>query len=93
MPSFDPAREWKHQTTKDSRRHGDPVGVDLFDDEQEGMTTIYVRHADGTRYPARDVFMGKPEHAKSVLEAWQTRGPTNDYRTKYKGLYVLESAK
>ena len=84
------ATDWKHQTTNNSRAHGEPVGVDLFDDERDGFTTIYVRHADGTRYPARDVAMSKPAHAKSVIEAWQTRGDTHDYRTKYKGVYLLD---
>ena len=73
---------WKHQTTTDSRAHGEPVGVSLYDDERPGFTTIYLRFADGKEYPARDVNMSKPAHAESVIDAWQARGETIDHRAK-----------
>lgn len=80
--------DWKHTTTLDSGRHGEPVGIDLFDDEEPGMVSIYVRHADGTRNPARSVNMTKEEHAANVLGAWSLKGTVHDYRTTFRGVHV-----
>jgi hypothetical protein len=84
-----PANEWKHTTAKDA--YNDPVGVDFFDDEQDGFVSIYLRDANGKRFPARTVDMSKKEHAKEVLLAWMERGPLHDYRRPEPGdLYVFE---
>ena len=74
------ASEWKHTTTLDSRGHGDPVGVDLFDDEQTGFVSIYQRFTDGTRFPARTVNLSNAAHAEVVILAWMARGEVADYR-------------
>lgn len=71
-------RDWKHQTAP--ANHPAPsVGVDLFDDENPGHTTIYIRFADGKRTPGRDVKADNPAF-KSILDAWTDGGITNDYR-------------
>ena len=74
------ASEWKHTTTLDNRGHGEPVGVDLFDDEQNGFVSIYQRFADGTRFPARTVNLSNAAHAEVVILAWMARGEVADYR-------------
>lgn len=77
---------WKHQTTDHPNKQGQPVGIDLFDDEHEGYTTVYERFDDGTLFPARTVDMSKPKHAKSVLDAWRVKyglATVRDHRTKY----------
>ena len=82
-----PAWNQKHKTTDDSRSHGQPVGIDLFDDEVEGFTSIYERFDNGLLYPARTVFMNSRKHAKSVLDAWRSKyglSTVKDHRTKHK---------
>lgn len=74
------ASEWKHTTTTNSRSHGEPVGIDLFDDEHPNMVSIYQRFGDGTRFPARTVNLDKREEAIAVLGAWMLKGKVNDYR-------------
>lgn len=76
------ADEWKHTTATRLDMENDAVGVDLFDDEQPGFVSIYIRFPSGGRWPARTVNMSNPEHAQSVLEAWSKRGPVNDFRRK-----------
>ena len=85
-----PASEWKHSTTTCVLSHGDEVGVDLFDDEVEGQVSIYLRFANGKRFPARTVEMSEVEHARRVLGGWAKRGPVNDYRTWSKEIWTPE---
>jgi len=68
---------WKHTTA--TSIVGERVGVDLFDDEQPGMVTVYVRYADGTRTPGRDITMPGGE---KCLAAWcrDYGGKVRDYR-------------
>ena len=71
---------WTHTT---SNSYDKPrAGIDLFNVEVEGSvhTAIYVRYTDGTRTPARTVFMGDIEHATTCINAWTSRGIVNDYR-------------
>ena len=81
--------EARHTTSKCSTSHGEPIGIDLFDDEFTDefgpQTSIYLRHADGTRWPARSVSMCEAKHYQSVIGSWATRGDVNDYRTALKG--------
>ena len=71
--------KWKH--TVGVRPMTNPIGIDLFDDEDEGQFSIYLRFADGSRLPARTVSLDPPAHAASVLAAWISHhGPVNDYR-------------
>lgn len=83
----------KHATaTHCAPTREDEGGIDLFDDEFEDangwQTSIYQRHKDGKRFPARTVTMFPPEHFKTVLEAWGKRGPVHDYRTTWHGIGV-----
>jgi hypothetical protein len=74
-----PAEQWEHKTAAGWRLQ-EPVGIDLFDEENGAFTAIYLRFADGTRWPARTVNMANPQRAAEILAAWSKRGPVNDYR-------------
>ncbi len=78
-----PAEQWEHTTTLDSKAHGEPVGIDLFDETCGGipMTAIYERFANGFRFPARTVNMTVHPHAEDVISAWVRKHPdVRDYR-------------
>ncbi len=70
---------WKHTSSPVVQASENVAGIDLFDDEDAGQFSIYLRYKDGTRSPARTVMIGTPE-AYSILRAWQVRGPVSDYR-------------
>ena len=71
---------WKH-TTAGSIPKCSIVGIDLFDDEQEGYVSIYQRYEDGTRFPARTVSTADQKHYLNVMLAWLGTGMQNfDYR-------------
>lgn len=72
--------KWKHTTTDNILQ--DRAGIDLFNDEQPGYTTIYYRMANGTRCPGRSVIMADSDHAASVLGSWCTGQAVNDYRNE-----------
>lgn len=92
MGPLDP-QKCKHTTAKEYYQRDKKglliplVGVDFFDDEEPGMVTIYVRYADGTRWPARTVNMAVPKHAEDVLLAWSAKsydGSPNDSLHDYR---------
>jgi hypothetical protein len=56
------------------------AGIDLFDDERSGQTTIYILFTDGTRAGMRDVDMSD-ENAHDCVEAWCKNQIVRDYRT------------
>jgi hypothetical protein len=79
-----PANQWKHTTATHHQGCDKYDGIDLFDDEDEGHVSIYVRFTDGTRFPARTVCLDTPDdpgHAQIVLGAWAQRGQVHDYRS------------
>lgn len=69
-----------HATTTDLQKPR--AGIELFDDEHPGYTTLYIRYTDGTRSGARDVFMGDPVHAADVLSAWCSGQFVIDHRSQ-----------
>lgn len=71
-----------HNTASGALHLSPVVGIDLFDDEADGisMTAIYRRFADGTRWFCRTVNMEVSGHADRVIGAWALRGPINDFR-------------
>lgn len=69
---------WKHSTTASVFKTR--AGIDLFDDEQPGFTTIYIRYDDGTRCSARSVDMSDAVHADTCLRAWCAGQSVNDFR-------------
>jgi hypothetical protein len=74
-----PADQWLHTTTTDSQSHGEPVGIDLFS-EFPSQTSIYVRFANGLRFPARTV--SNSDIGQTVIDAWKSQYPdVRDYRT------------
>ena len=77
--------KWVHATTTDSRGHGEPIGIELFQDEVEGVpnTAIYLRHEDGALYPARTVNQTVHPHHENVVLSWAARYPIlHDHRSK-----------
>jgi hypothetical protein len=75
---------WKHGTLNLSVCPQEPrIGIDLFDDEQRGFITIYVRLPNGKRTPARSIIATRQhqKHAQTCLNAWASCHPiVNDYR-------------
>ena len=72
---------WKHRTAGFHQGVDNYAGIDLYDDEEEGHVSIYVRFTDGTRWPARTVSLNNAELARQIITAWaERRGPMNDFR-------------
>jgi len=68
---------WKHTTAASHQGVDNYAGIDVFDDEEDGHVSIYVRFKDGTRWPARTVSL----NARQIIKAWtEHKGPLNDYR-------------
>lgn len=86
------AKYWKHTTTLDSRRHGEPVGIEFYDDERPGFVSIYEIFADGTRFPCRTVNLENHEHAKSILDAWEIKGIKRGTFNDFRGQVIEKSA-
>lgn len=85
MPTTSPATApsdtlayWPHTTAANCL--SEQAGVDLFNSPYtEGLTVIYVRFTDGTRWPARSVD-ARTESGRDCLASWCNRGTVNDYR-------------
>jgi hypothetical protein len=72
---------WKHITAAFYQGVDNYAGIDLYDDEEDGHVSIYVRFKDGTRWPARTVSLKDAAQARQIITAWaERRGPLNDYR-------------
>lgn len=72
---------WKHRTAAYHQGVDGYAGIDLFDDEEDGHASIYVRFKDGTRWPARTVSMDDAKRARQIIKAWtEHKGPMNDFR-------------
>jgi len=76
---------WKHDTTDDILQAR--AGIDLFDDENPGHVTVYIRYVDGSRAGARDIWLAGP-NAERCLAAWCATGVVRDYRAAGQERYL-----
>lgn len=78
----DTLADFPHTTSGTCSPDEPRVGIDLFDGDPPGHTAIYVRFADGTRWPCRTVEMADAPRAASIIGAWRRQYPyVLDYRS------------